>query len=173
MEATAWWPKFNNHTNFTRGLSAKATRGIPHVAKHSEWLPATKTTLKEEVLLAVKIYWNTCMKVVRLKQPESGTYCFVIPLSHYSRNAPRIHNVGHIFQIAKVPSGVCKIRPAFLLDSATFLAIANACGNVQGGTCVSGRHFIFSKIREFVKNPIQQTYERTNTIRWSKNPTGH
>ena len=98
---------------------------------------------------------------------------YLIPLSHYSRNAPRIHNVGHIFQIAKVPSGVCKIRPAFLLDSATFLAIANARGNVQGGSCVSGRYFIFSKIREFIKNPIQQTYERTNTIRWSKNPTGH
>ena len=90
--------------------------------------------------------------------------CF-IPLSHYSRNAPRIHNVGHIFQIAKVPSGVCKIRPAFLLDSATFLAIANARENVQGGSCVSGRYFIFSKVREFIKNPIQQTYERTNTIR--------
>ena len=79
----------------------------------------------------------------------------LIPLSHYSRNAPRIHNVGHIFQIAKVPSGVCKIRPAFLLDSATFLAIANARRNVQGGSCVSGRYFIFSKIREFIKNPIQ------------------
>ena len=89
----------------------------------------------------------------------------LIPLSHYSRNAPRIHNVGHIFQIAKVPSGVCKIRPAFLLDSAMFLAIANARGNVQGGSCVSGRYFIFSEIREFIKNPIQQTYERTNTIR--------
>ena len=90
---------------------------------------------------------------------------YILPLSHYSRNAPRFHNVGHIFQIAKVPSGVCKIRPAFLLDSATFLAIANARGNVQGGSCVSGRYFIFSKIRELVKNPIQQTYERTNTIR--------
>ena len=88
-----------------------------------------------------------------------------IPLSHYSRIAPRIHNVGHIFQIAKVPSGVCKVRPAFLLDSATFLAIANARGNVQGRSSVSGRYFIFSKIREFIKNPIQQTYERTNTIR--------
>ena len=64
------------------------------------------------------------------------------------------------FQTAKVPSGVCKIRPAFLLDSATFLAIANASGNVQGGSCVSGRYIIFSKIREFIKNPIQQTYER-------------
>ena len=80
-------------------------------------------------------------------------------------NDVRIHNVGHIFQIAKVPSGVCKIRPAFLLDSATFLAIANTRGNVQGGSCVSGRYFIFSKIREFIKNPIQQTYDRTNTIR--------
>ena len=48
----------------------------------------------------------------------------VIPLSHYSRNAPRIHNVGHFFQIAKVPSGVCKSRPAFVLDSATFVTIA-------------------------------------------------
>ena len=47
-----------------------------------------------------------------------------IPLSHYSRNAPRIHNVGHIFQIAKVPSGVCKFLPAFVLDSATFVEIA-------------------------------------------------
>ena len=101
---------------------------------------------------------------VRLVEPDVVCLC-IIPLSHYSRNAPRIHNVGHIFQIAKVPSGVCKIRPAFLLDSATFLAIANARGNVQGGSCVSGRYFIFSKIREFVKNPIQETYERTNTIR--------
>ena len=104
-------------------------------------------------------------------QTDSSTH--VIPLSHYSRNAPRIHNVGHIFQIANVPSVVCKIRPAFLLDSATFLAIANARGNVQGGSCMSGRYFIFFKIRELVKNPIQQTYKRTNTIRWSKNPTGH
>ena len=100
-----------------------------------------------------------------IKTTHIYIYTHIIPLSHYSKNAPRIHNVGHIFQIAKVPSGVFKIRPAFLLDSATFLAIANACGNVQGGTCVSGRHFIFSKIREFVKNPIQQTYESMNTIR--------
>ena len=94
--------------------------------------------------------------------------------NHYSntpippqQNAPRIHNIGHIFQIAKVPSGVCKIRPAFLLDSATFLAIASAGGNVQEGSCVSGRYFTFSKIREFIKNPIQQTYERTeyNTMK--------
>ena len=98
------------------------------------------------------------------REPNPQDLSF-IPLSHYSRNAPRIHNVGHIFQIAKVPSGVCKIRPAFLLNSATFLAIANARRNVQGGSCVSGRYFIFSKIREFIKNPIQQTYERTNTIR--------
>ena len=48
----------------------------------------------------------------------------VIHLSHYSRNVPRIHNVGHFFQITKVPSGVCKFRPAFVLDSATFVAIA-------------------------------------------------
>ena len=48
----------------------------------------------------------------------------VIPLSHYSRNAPPIHNVGHFFQIAKVPSGVCKFRHAFVLDSAMFVAIA-------------------------------------------------
>ena len=48
----------------------------------------------------------------------------LIPLSHYSRNAPRIHNVGHFFQIAKVPSSVCKSRPAFVLDSGTFVAIA-------------------------------------------------
>ena len=41
----------------------------------------------------------------------------LIPLSHYSMNAPRIHNVGHFFQISKVPSGVCKFRIAFLLDS--------------------------------------------------------
>ena len=54
----------------------------------------------------------------------------VIPLSHYSRNAPRIHNVGHFFQIAKVPSGVCKFRPAFLLDSVTFVAIAK-CSQMQ------------------------------------------
>ena len=53
-----------------------------------------------------------------------------IPLSHYSRNAPRIHNVGHFFQIAKVPSGVCKFRPAFLLDSVTFVAIAK-CSQMQ------------------------------------------
>ena len=48
----------------------------------------------------------------------------IIPLSHYSRNAPRIHNVGHFFQIAKVPSCFCKFRPAFVLDSVTFVAIA-------------------------------------------------
>ena len=54
----------------------------------------------------------------------------VIPLSHYSRNAPRIHNVGHFFQIAKVPSGVCKFRPAFVLDSVTFVAIAK-CSQMQ------------------------------------------
>ena len=97
----------------------------------------------------------------------------IIPLSHYSRNAPRIHNIGHIFQIAKVPSGVCKIRPAFLLDSATFVAIASASGNVQEGSCVSGRYFTFSKIREFIKNPIQQTYERTeyNTMKQESNRT--
>ena len=53
-----------------------------------------------------------------------------IPLSHCSRNAPRIHNVGHFFQIAKVPSGVCKFRPAFLLDSVTFVAIAK-CSQMQ------------------------------------------
>ena len=119
-------------------------------------------------------YWRMCYVQVSSKTQCTQPQCIlIIPLSHYSRNAPRIHNVGHIFQIAKVPSGVCKIRPAFLLDSATFLAIANARGNVQVGSCVSGRYFIFSKIREFIKNPIQQTYERTNTIRWSKNPTGH
>ena len=101
-----------------------------------------------------------------------GCHTF-IPLSHYSRNAPRIHNICHIFQIAKVPSGVCKIRPAFLLDSATFLAIASAGGNVQEGSCVSGRYFTFSKIREFIKNPIQQTYERTeyNTMKQESNRT--
>ena len=54
----------------------------------------------------------------------------IIPLSHYSRNAPRIHNVGHFIQIAKVPSGVCKSRPAFVLDSATFVAIAK-CSQTQ------------------------------------------
>ena len=54
----------------------------------------------------------------------------LIPLSHYSRNAPRIHNVGHFFQIAKVPSGVCKFRPAFVLDSVTFVAIAK-CSQMQ------------------------------------------
>ena len=54
----------------------------------------------------------------------------VIPLSHYSRNASRIHNVGHFFQIAKVPSGVCKFRPAFLLDSVTLVAIAK-CSQMQ------------------------------------------
>ena len=102
---------------------------------------------------------------LNFKYNHSKRTGWIIPLSHYSRNAPRIHNVGHIFQIAKVPSGVCKIRPAFLLDSATFLAIANARGNVHQGSCVSGRYFIFSKIREFIKNPIQQTYERRNTIR--------
>ena len=64
-----------------------------------------------------------------------------IPLSHYSRNAPRIHNVGHFFQIAKVPSGVCKFRPAFVLDSATFVAIAK-CSQMQ--LCV-GNLFHFSQ----------------------------
>ena len=54
----------------------------------------------------------------------------LIPLFHYSRNAPRIHNVGHFFQILKVPSGVCKFRPAFALDSATFVAIAK-CSQMQ------------------------------------------
>ena len=54
----------------------------------------------------------------------------LIPLSHYSRNAPRIHNVGHFFQIANVPSGVRKFRPAFVLDSATFVAIAK-CSQMQ------------------------------------------
>ena len=54
----------------------------------------------------------------------------LIPLSHYSRNEPRIHNVGHFFQIAKVPSGVCKSRPAFVLDSATFVAVAK-CSQTQ------------------------------------------
>ena len=54
----------------------------------------------------------------------------LIPLSHYSRNAPRIHNVGHFFQIAKVPSGVCKFRSAFVLDSATFVAVAK-CSQMQ------------------------------------------
>ena len=58
------------------------------------------------------------------------TFIYLIPLSHYSRNAPRIHNVGHFFQIAKVPSGVCKFRPAFLLDSVTFVAIAK-CSQMQ------------------------------------------
>ena len=53
-----------------------------------------------------------------------------IPLPHYSRNAPRIHNVGHFFQIAKVPSGVSKSCPAFVLDSATFVAIAK-CSQTQ------------------------------------------
>ena len=53
-----------------------------------------------------------------------------IPLSHYSRNAPRIHNVSHFIQIAKVPSGVCKSHPAFVLDSATFVAIAK-CSQTQ------------------------------------------
>ena len=72
-----------------------------------------------------------------------------IPLSHYSRNAPRIHNVGHIFQIAKVPSGVCKIRPAFLLDSATFLAIANDC---QCPWKCSGRQLRVGEIFHFFQN---------------------
>ena len=54
----------------------------------------------------------------------------LIPLSHYSRNAPRIHNVGHFIQIAKVPSDVCKSRPAFVLDSETFVAIAK-CSQTQ------------------------------------------
>ena len=54
----------------------------------------------------------------------------VIPLSHYSRNAPRIHNVGHFFQIAQVPSGVCKFRPALVLDSMTFVAVAK-CSQMQ------------------------------------------
>ena len=72
--------------------------------------------------------------------PITGTHLFrrlernlhetIIPLSHYSRNAPRIHNVGHFIQIAKVPSGVCKSRPAFALDSATFVAIAK-CSQTQ------------------------------------------
>ena len=122
------------------------------------------------LILASPYGLQACKNMVKIDTLYSCGYAnvtvvLVIPLSHYSRNAPRIHNVGHIFQIAKVPSGVCKIRPAFLLDSATFLAIANARGNLQGGSCVSGRYFIFSKIREFIKNPIQQTYERTNTIR--------
>ena len=63
---------------------------------------------------------------------KKATIHQVIPLSHYSRNAPRIHNVGHFFQIAKVPSGVCKSRPAFVLDSATFVTIAK-CSQTQLG----------------------------------------
>ena len=58
-------------------------------------------------------------------------YLLLIPLSHYSRNASRIHNnVGHFFQIAKVPSGVCIFRLVFVLDSATFVAIAK-CSQMQ------------------------------------------
>ena len=64
---------------------------------------------------------------VNVSRIRKGQY---IPLSHYSRNAPRIHKVGHFFQIAKVPSGVCKSRPAFVLDSATFVAIAK-CSQTQ------------------------------------------
>ena len=59
-----------------------------------------------------------------------GKVQLLIPLSHYSRNASRIHNVGHFFQIAKVPSGVCKFHPAFALDSVTFVAIAK-CSQMQ------------------------------------------
>ena len=54
----------------------------------------------------------------------------LIHLSHYSRNAPRIHNVGHFFQMAKVPSGICKFRPACVLDSMTFVAIGK-CSEMQ------------------------------------------
>ena len=38
---------------------------------------------------------------------------------------------------------------------------------------MSGRYFTFSKIREFIKNPIQQTYERTeyNTMKQESNRT--
>ena len=71
----------------------------------------------------------------------SNQCAVVIPLSHYSRNAPRIHNVGHFFQIAKVPSGVCKFHLAFLLDSATFVAIAKSS---QMQLCV-GNLFHFSQ----------------------------
>ena len=67
-----------------------------------------------------------CHKVIKWQR----TYNVLIPLSHYSRNAPRIHNVGHFFQIAKVPSGVCKSRPAFVLDSATFVTILK-CSQTQ------------------------------------------
>ena len=68
-------------------------------------------------------FWKTSIGVADL-HIQLTSWSFVIPLSHYSRNAPRIHNVGHFFQIAKVPSGVCKFRPAFVLDSVTFVAIA-------------------------------------------------
>ena len=85
----------------------------------------------------------------------------LIPLSHYSRNALRIHNVGHFFEIAKVPSGVCKFRPAFVLDSVTLVAIQN----VHRCNCVSGTYFIFPKIRELIENPTQQTYECTHEAR--------
>ena len=51
---------------------------------------------------------------------------------------------GHFFQIAKVPGGVCKFRPAFLLDSVTFVAIVK-CSQMQ--LCV-GNYFISPKIRE-------------------------
>ena len=100
------------------------------------------------ILLGIICIEMNCMSVLSIILPivtilSRNPVRWIIPLSHYSRNAPRIHNEGHIFQIAKVPSGVCKIRPAFLLDSATFLAIANARGNAQGGSCVSGRYFIF------------------------------
>ena len=72
----------------------------------------------------------TLMSVTFMRNVYVRFVLALIPLSHYSRNAPRIHNVGHFFQIAKVPSGVCKSRPAFVLDSVTFVAIAK-CSQTQ------------------------------------------
>ena len=78
--------------------------------------------------------WWIHTKTAKLQAPQTQhdekLSSFIIPLSHYGRNAPWIHNVGHFFQISKVPSGFCKFRPAFLLDSVTFVAIAK-CSQMQ------------------------------------------
>ena len=74
-----------------------------------------------------------------------------------------------LFQITKVPSGVAKFRPAFVLGSATFVATAK-CSQMQLRVW---NIFISPKIREFIENPTQQTYECTNMIGWSKNTRRH
>ena len=66
---------------------------------------------------------------------SDNNLCWVISTSGYTpiplqQECTTIHNVGYFFQIAKVPSGVCKFSPAFVLDSVTFVAMAK-CSQMQ------------------------------------------